>query len=49
MWSQFSHSLKTELEYLFSVMAEAALPDQLWLPAQKTLANGVPAPDTLQH
>lgn len=47
MWSQFSHSLKTELEYLFSVMAEAALPDQIWLPAHKPLASS--APEAGQH
>lgn len=36
MWSQLSRSLSLELEYLFATMAEAALPDQLWLPASTT-------------
>ena len=34
--SQLSRSLSLELEYLFATMAEAALPDQLWLPASTT-------------
>lgn len=33
MWVQLGRSLGVELEYLFAVMAEAAMPDQLWQPA----------------
>lgn len=49
MWSQFSRSLSLELEYLFTVMAEAALPDQLWLPQSVTGQAGTQTPKPTQH
>jgi hypothetical protein len=32
MWQELGRSLGVELEYLFILMAEAAMPDQLWQP-----------------
>ena len=49
MWSKLSCSLKDELEYLFAAMAEAALPDQLWLPTQLASASSTQAPKPAQH
>ncbi|MEY4589574.1 MAG: hypothetical protein RL497_1650 [Pseudomonadota bacterium] len=34
MWVELGRSLGVELEYLFAVIAEAAMPDQLLQPAE---------------
>lgn len=49
MWSQFSRNLSLELEYLFTLMAEAALPDQLWQPSHLNTANSAHVPRSTQH
>jgi|GEM_PF-5793908 len=41
MWSQFSRNLSLELEYLFTLLAEPALPDQLWQPSHLNLKTSV--------
>lgn len=40
MWVELGRSLGVELEYLFTIMAEAAMPDQLWQPAEIKSSEG---------
>ena len=52
MWVEFGRSLGEEIEFLFAVLAEAAMPDPLWQPEIPTHTHGSSATDStppVQH